>query len=52
MAVLLLIAAHTTTTNMITLALLEHPDQRALLHATDDLRRIAGAVGAVGELLR
>ena len=52
MAVLLLIAGHETTANMIalgTLALLEHPDQLALLRETDDPRLIAGAVE---ELLR
>jgi cytochrome P450 len=52
MAVLLLIAGHETTANMIalgTLALLEHPDQLAALRDTDDPTLIAGAVE---ELLR
>ena len=52
MAVLLLIAGHETTANMIalgTLALLEHPDQLAALRDTDDPALIAGAVE---ELLR
>jgi cytochrome P450 len=52
MAVLLLIAGHETTANMIalgTLALLEHPDQLAALRDTDDAALIAGAVE---ELLR
>ncbi|HEX4790939.1 MAG TPA: cytochrome P450 [Actinospica sp.] len=52
MAVLLLIAGHETTANMIalgTLALLQHPDQLAALRATRDPRAIAGAVE---ELLR
>jgi cytochrome P450 len=52
MGVLLLIAGHETTANMIalgTLALLEHPDQLALLRAEDDPKVIAGAVE---ELLR
>jgi cytochrome P450 len=51
-AVLLLIAGHETTANMIalgTLALLEHPDQLAALRDTDDPALIAGAVE---ELLR
>jgi cytochrome P450 len=42
-----LIAGHETTANMISLsiaALLEHPDQRALLHDTDDPKVIATAV--------
>jgi cytochrome P450 len=50
--VLLLIAGHETTANMIalgTLALLEHPDQLAALRAADDPALIAGAVE---ELLR
>jgi cytochrome P450 len=50
--VLLLIAGHETTANMIalgTLALLEHPDQLAFLRAADDPKRIALAVE---ELLR
>ncbi|GAA2121293.1 cytochrome P450 [Actinomadura alba] len=49
---LLLVAGHETTANMIalgTLALLEHPDQLAALRATDDPKLIAGAVE---ELLR
>jgi cytochrome P450 len=52
MAVLLLIAGHETTANMIalgTLALLEHPDQLAALRDADDPALIAGAVE---ELLR
>jgi cytochrome P450 len=52
MAVLLLIAGHETTANMIalgTLALLEHPDQLAALRDSDDPALIAGAVE---ELLR
>jgi cytochrome P450 len=52
MAVLLLIAGHETTANMIalgTLALLEHPDQLAALRAAEDPTAIAGAVE---ELLR
>jgi cytochrome P450 len=52
MAVLLLIAGHETTANMIalgTLALLEHPEQLAALRATDDPKAIAVAVE---ELLR
>jgi cytochrome P450 len=52
MAVLLLIAGHETTANMIalgTLALLEHPDQLAGLRDTDDPALIARAVE---ELLR
>jgi cytochrome P450 len=51
-AVLLLIAGHETTANMIglgTLVLLEHPDQLAALRETDDPALIAGAVE---ELLR
>ncbi|MEA2294283.1 MAG: hypothetical protein QOE86_1922, partial [Solirubrobacteraceae bacterium] len=52
MAVLLLIAGHETTANMIalgTLALLEHPDQLAAVRDSDDPAAIAGAVE---ELLR
>ncbi len=52
MGVLLLIARHETTANMIalgTLALLEHPDQLALLRDTDDPKLVASAVE---ELLR
>ncbi|HTE64174.1 MAG TPA: cytochrome P450, partial [Solirubrobacteraceae bacterium] len=52
MAVLLLVAGHETTANMIalgTLALLEHPDQLAALRDADDPAAIAGAVE---ELLR
>jgi cytochrome P450 len=52
MAVLLLIAGHETTANMIalgTLALLQHPEQLAALRATRDPKAIAGAVE---ELLR
>jgi cytochrome P450 len=52
MAVLLLFAGHETTANMIalgTLALLQHPDQLALLRETDDPKQVAGAVE---ELLR
>ncbi|MFC9131602.1 cytochrome P450 [Streptomyces sp. NPDC057099] len=52
MGVLLLIAGHETTANMIalgTLALLEHPEQLARLRDTDDPKRIAAAVE---ELLR
>ncbi|MCC5576098.1 cytochrome P450 [Microtetraspora sp. AC03309] len=52
MGVLLLVAGHETTANMIalgTLALLEHPDQLDLLRRTDDPKLIAGAVE---ELLR
>jgi cytochrome P450 len=50
--VLLLIAGHETTANMIalgTLALLEHPGQLALLHGGDDPALVNGAVE---ELLR
>jgi cytochrome P450 len=50
--VLLLLAGHETTANMIalgTLALLEHPDQLALLRDSDDPKLVAGAVE---ELLR
>jgi cytochrome P450 len=52
MAVLLLLAGHETTANMIalgTLALLEHPDQLAAVRDTGDPGLIAGAVE---ELLR
>lgn len=52
MAVILLIAGHETSANMIalgTLALLEHPEQLALLRGTDDPKVVAGAVE---ELLR
>jgi cytochrome P450 len=45
--VLLLIAGHETTANMIalgTMALLEHPDQLARLRDTDDPALVAGAV--------
>jgi hypothetical protein len=52
MGVLLLIAGHETTANMIalgTLALLEHPEQLALLRDTDDPKVVASAVE---ELLR
>jgi len=52
MGVLLLIAGHETTANMIalgTLALLEHPDQLALLRESTDSKLVAGAVE---ELLR
>ncbi|MTD53329.1 cytochrome P450 [Amycolatopsis pithecellobii] len=47
MGMLLLVAGHETTANMIalgTLALLEHPDQLAALRETDDPRLVAGAV--------
>lgn len=50
--VLLLVAGHETTANMIalgTLALLRHPDQLAAVRDTDDPKLIAGAVE---ELLR
>ncbi|MEU5259826.1 cytochrome P450 [Amycolatopsis sp. NPDC021455] len=50
--VLLLLAGHETTANMIalgTLALLEHPEQLALLRETDDPELVASAVE---ELLR
>jgi cytochrome P450 len=52
MGVLLLLAGHETTANMITLgtlALLEHPDQLALLRDTDDPEVVTSAVE---ELLR
>ncbi|MFJ5265078.1 cytochrome P450 [Streptomyces sp. NPDC088387] len=52
MGVLLLIAGHETTANMIalgTVALLEHPEQLALLRETDDPKLVASAVE---ELLR
>ncbi|MFF3848995.1 cytochrome P450 [Streptomyces sp. NPDC002328] len=52
MALLLLIAGHETTANMIALgthALLQHPDQLALLRETDDPELVASAVE---ELLR
>jgi cytochrome P450 len=52
MGVLLLIAGHETTANMIalgTLALMEHPGQLALLRDTDDPKLVASAVE---ELLR
>ncbi|MEV7426380.1 MULTISPECIES: cytochrome P450 [unclassified Streptomyces] len=52
MGVLLLIAGHETTANMIalgTLALLENPDQLALLRDSDDPKLVASAVD---ELLR
>ncbi|NUP15621.1 MAG: cytochrome P450 [Streptomyces sp.] len=52
MALLLLIAGHETTANMIALgtaALLEHPDQLKLLRESDDPKFVAGAVE---ELLR
>ena len=53
MGVVLLLAGHETTANMIalgTLALLENPDQFALLRDSDDDPRLAA--GAVEELLR
>ncbi|WP_055550678.1 cytochrome P450 [Streptomyces sp. NBRC 110028] len=52
MGFLLLVAGHETTANMIalgTLALLEHPDQLAVLRETDDPKVVAKAVE---ELLR
>jgi cytochrome P450 len=52
MGILLLIAGHETTANMIalgTLALLQHPDQLALLRDSDDPKLVASAVE---ELLR
>ncbi|MYW90848.1 cytochrome P450 [Amycolatopsis rubida] len=52
MGVLLLLGGHETTANMIslgTLALLQHPDQLALLRDADDPRAVTGAVE---ELLR
>ena len=52
MGMLLLVAGHETTANMIALgtaALLEHPEQLAALRETDDPKLIAGAVE---ELLR
>jgi cytochrome P450 len=52
MGVLLLLAGHETTANMIalgTVALLEHPDQLAALRDADDPKLLAGAVE---ELLR
>lgn len=52
MGVLMLFAGHETTANMITLgtlALLQHPEQAALLRDTDDPKLIASAVE---ELLR
>jgi cytochrome P450 len=51
-AIILVVAGHDTSANMIalgTLALLEHPEQLALLRETDDPKVVAGAVE---ELLR
>lgn len=47
LGMLLLVAGHETTANMIalgTVALLEHPDQLAALRDTDDPKLVAGAV--------
>ncbi|ASR35956.1 cytochrome [Prauserella marina] len=54
MGVLLLIAGHETTANMIalgTLALLEHPDQFALLRESDDPTLVASAVEELARYL-